>query len=99
MRTSTVLETREEDLGRVLAVNFKGVFHACQEAARSMLSSGTRGSIVTMAPGAMDTSSPGLLCYSVARRPSSSPPRRSRSRPGPHGIRVDAVAPAGSALP
>ncbi|CAM5723028.1 hypothetical protein SMICM304S_07560 [Streptomyces microflavus] len=35
MHTSTVLETADDDLDRVLAVNFKGVLYACQEAARS----------------------------------------------------------------
>jgi 3-oxoacyl-[acyl-carrier protein] reductase len=32
MHRSPVLETRDEDLDRVLDVNFKGVLHACQEA-------------------------------------------------------------------
>ncbi|MBK3639002.1 SDR family oxidoreductase, partial [Streptomyces sp. MBT97] len=63
MHSSPVLETRDEDLDRVLAVNFKGVLYACQEAARLMLARGTGGSIVTMASGAVDTGGPGLLCY------------------------------------
>uniref|UniRef100_UPI00211B1BE0 SDR family NAD(P)-dependent oxidoreductase n=1 Tax=Streptomyces sp. NRRL B-24085 TaxID=1709476 RepID=UPI00211B1BE0 len=66
MHSSPVLETRDEDLDRVLNVNFKGVLHACQEAARLMLDRGTRGSIVTMASGAVDTGGPGLLCYGAA---------------------------------
>ncbi|MFB7281221.1 SDR family NAD(P)-dependent oxidoreductase [Streptomyces hydrogenans] len=93
MHTSTVLETREEDLDRVLAVNFKGVLHACQEAARSMIASGTRGSIVTMASGAMDTASPGLLCYSVAKAAVVQLTKTLAVEAGPHGIRVNAVAP------
>jgi NAD(P)-dependent dehydrogenase (short-subunit alcohol dehydrogenase family) len=67
MHSSTVLETRDEDLDRVLNVNFKGVLYACQEAARLMLDRGTRGSIVTMASGAIDTGGSGLLCYSAAK--------------------------------
>ena len=55
MHSSPVLETRDEDLDRVLDVNFKGVLYACQEAARLMIARGTRGSIVTMASGAVDT--------------------------------------------
>ncbi|MFC9488087.1 SDR family NAD(P)-dependent oxidoreductase, partial [Streptomyces hydrogenans] len=93
MHTSTVLETREEDLDRVLAVNFKGVLHACQEAARSMIASGTRGSIVTMASGAMDTASPGLLCYSVAKAAVVQLTKTLAVEAGQHGIRVNAVAP------
>ncbi|MFF9431982.1 SDR family NAD(P)-dependent oxidoreductase [Streptomyces sp. NPDC014746] len=93
MHTSTVLETRDEDLDRVLAVNFKGVLHACQEAARSMIDSGIPGSIVTMASGAMDTASPGLLCYSVTKAAVVQLTKTLATEAGPHGIRVNAIAP------
>ncbi|GEB62484.1 2-hydroxycyclohexane-1-carbonyl-CoA dehydrogenase [Streptomyces gardneri] len=93
MHTSTVLETRDEDLDRVLAVNFKGVLYACQEAARSMIASGTAGSIVTMASGAMDTASPGLLCYSVTKAAVVQLTKTLAVEAGPYGIRVNAVAP------
>ncbi|MEU0404890.1 SDR family NAD(P)-dependent oxidoreductase [Streptomyces sp. NPDC006197] len=93
MHTSTVLDTRDEDLDRVLAVNFKGVLYACQEAARSMIASGVPGSIVTMASGAMDTASPGLLCYSVTKAAVVQLTKTLATEAGPHGIRVNAVAP------
>ena len=41
MHSSPVLETTDEDLDRVLNVNFKGVLYACQEAARAMLAQRT----------------------------------------------------------
>ncbi|SEC34147.1 SDR family NAD(P)-dependent oxidoreductase [Streptomyces sp. TLI_105] len=93
MHTSTVLDTRDEDLDRVLAVNFKGVLYACQEAARSMIASNVPGSIVTMASGAMDTASPGLLCYSVTKAAVVQLTKTLATEAGPHGIRVNAVAP------
>ncbi|MFF3322923.1 SDR family NAD(P)-dependent oxidoreductase [Streptomyces sp. NPDC002889] len=93
MHTSPVLETRDEDLDRVLAINFKGVLHACQESARAMIAAGTRGSIITMASGAMDAAHAGLLCYSVAKAAVVQLTKTLATELGPHSIRVNAVAP------
>ena len=87
------MDTEDADLDRVLSVNFRGVLHACQEAARTMIAHGIRGSIVTMASGAVDSARPGLFCYSVSKARSSSSPGRSPANSGPHKIRVNAVAP------
>ncbi|MFD7032279.1 SDR family NAD(P)-dependent oxidoreductase [Streptomyces sp. NPDC059917] len=93
MHTSSVLETLDEDLDRVMDVNFKGILFTCQEAARALIAAGRPGSIVTMASGAMDAAQPGLLCYSAAKAAVVQLTKTLATEAGPHGIRVNAVAP------
>ncbi|MFE6268226.1 SDR family NAD(P)-dependent oxidoreductase [Streptomyces goshikiensis] len=93
MHTSTVLETTDEDLDRILDINFKGVLRTCQEAARAMIAAGRPGAIVTMASGAVDAAQPGLLCYSAAKAAVVQLTKTLATETGPYGIRVNAVAP------
>ncbi len=92
MHRSTVLETNEADLDRVLAVNLKGVFYGCQSAARVMVEQGS-GSIVNMASAAVDQPAPGLVCYGMAKAALVQLTKVLATEVGPQGVRVNAVAP------
>ncbi|MFI6580554.1 SDR family NAD(P)-dependent oxidoreductase [Embleya sp. NPDC050493] len=92
MHSSTVIETEEADLDRVLAINFKGVFFGCRAAARVMSAQGF-GSIVNMASGAVDTATSGLLCYGAAKAAVVQLTKTLATEVGPSGVRVNAIAP------
>jgi 3-oxoacyl-[acyl-carrier protein] reductase len=87
-----VLDTPEEDLDRVLAVNFKGVFFGCQAAGRVMVEQQS-GSIINMASGAIDMPTPSLVCYATAKAAVAQLSRTLAMELGPHHVRVNAIAP------
>jgi 3-oxoacyl-[acyl-carrier protein] reductase len=89
---SLVLDTSEEDLDRVLAVNFKGVFFGCQAAGRVMAQQGS-GSIINLASGAIDIPTPSLVCYSTAKAAVAQLSRTLAMELAPQRVRVNAIAP------
>lgn len=87
-----VLDTAEDDLDRVMAVNFKGVFFGCQSAGRVMVQQGS-GSIINLASGAIDMPTPSLVCYSTAKAAVAQLSRTLAMELAPHRVRVNAIAP------
>jgi 3-oxoacyl-[acyl-carrier protein] reductase len=87
-----VLDTSEEDLDRVLAVNFKGVFFGCQAAGRVMVGQRS-GSIINLASGAIDMPTPTLVCYATAKAAVAQLSRTLAMELAPHQVRVNAIAP------
>ena len=87
-----ILDTIEEDLDRVHAVNFKGVFFGCQAAGRVMVEQRS-GSIINMASGAIDIPTPSLVCYATAKAAVAQLSRTFAMELAAARVRVNAIAP------
>ena len=92
IQQSSVIETTEADIDRVFGVNLKGVLWGCQAAARRMTEQGS-GSIVNMASAAIDTPSPNLLCYAMAKAAVVQLTKTLAMEVAKSHVRVNAVAP------
>jgi 3-oxoacyl-[acyl-carrier protein] reductase len=92
IRNSFVVDTTEEDLDAVLAVNLKGVFWGCAAAGRVMSAAG-RGSIVNVASAGGEMPAPTLACYGVSKAGVIQLTRIVAAELGPKGVRANAVAP------
>jgi 3-oxoacyl-[acyl-carrier protein] reductase len=86
-------EVTDEDWDRVLAVNLGAAFTLCRAAAPAMKRAG-RGAIVTTTSGAaLQASLTGIQAYCSAKHALLGLTRQLAHELGPHGIRVNSVAP------
>ena len=90
---TTLLDMSEADWDAVLSTNLKGTFLCGQRFARLCIGAGRRGAIVNLASTAAFSSRVGAAHYSASKAGVISLTRSMAQEWGPHGIRVNAVAP------
>jgi 3-oxoacyl-[acyl-carrier protein] reductase len=87
-----VVDLSDDDLDRITAVNWRGVYYGCRAAARVMVAQRS-GSIVNMSSGAIDTPAPGLSAYAMTKAAVAQLTKTLALEVAPHGVRVNAIAP------
>jgi 3-oxoacyl-[acyl-carrier protein] reductase len=92
IRNSLVVDTTEEDLDAVIAVNLKGVFWGCAAAGRVMSAAG-RGSIINVASAGGEMAAPTLAVYGLTKAAVIHLTRIVATELGPKGVRANSVAP------
>jgi NAD(P)-dependent dehydrogenase (short-subunit alcohol dehydrogenase family) len=90
---SSLLDLAERDWDRVIRTNLKGCFLNTQKAARLMIDAGQGGAIVNIGSGCNKVPFPNLVDYSASKAGIDQLTRSSAMELGPHGIRVNCVAP------
>jgi NAD(P)-dependent dehydrogenase (short-subunit alcohol dehydrogenase family) len=88
-----LLELAEADWDRVIRTNLKGCFLNTQRAAQLMVEHGLRGVIINIGSACNKIAFPGLVDYTASKGGIEQFTKVSALELGPHGIRVNCVAP------
>lgn len=90
---SSLLDLDVADWDRVLRTNLRGCFLNTQAAARAMIGAGKGGSIVNIGSGCNKLAFPKLVDYTASKGGIEQFTKVAAVELGPHGIRVNCVAP------
>lgn len=93
---SPVVDVPPDDLDRLIDINLKGVFFSCQAALNAMLPR-RHGSIINVASSAIDVPVAGYSVYGMTKSAVVYLSRVLADEVGPHGIRVNVIAPGSTA--
>ena len=88
-----LLELVEEDWDRVIRTNLKGCFLNTQRAAQLMIKAGLRGVIINLGSACNQIAFPRLVDYTASKGGIEQFTKVSALELGPHGLRVNCVAP------
>lgn len=87
-----VVDTEKPLYDRVLGINLEGSYWGCAAAGKHMIPQG-RGSIINISSNAADQPMAGLSLYAMTKAALNMLTRTLATELGPHGIRVNGVAP------
>jgi glucose 1-dehydrogenase len=87
------LDLTEEEFDRVIRVNLKGTFLCGQTAARHMVQTGTRGTIINMSSVNAVVAHPVLVHYAASKGGIGMLTKGMAVSLAPHGIRVNGIGP------
>lgn len=88
-----LLELRAEQWDAVMRTNLRGTFLNTQAAARLMIDGGVKGAIVNLGSGCNKLAFPRLVDYTASKGGIEQFTKAAAAELGPHGIRVNCVAP------
>lgn len=101
---ASVADITEQDVERLLAINFKGTLWGCQAALRAMQVTGddkpdSGGSIINVASTSIDVGAPNYGLYAMTKAAVAQLTMSMTWEAGPRGIRVNTIAPGATVTP
>ena len=90
---SALVDLSVEHWDRVMHTNLRGLFLNTKAAARAMIAAGQAGSIITLGSGCNKLAFPRLVDYTTSKGGIEQFTKVAASELGPHGIRVNCLAP------